>query len=80
MPMWGWSGNWGWWMPFHGVLSLLFLILVIVGISVVVRSVVAGGSSRDRSRSAALETLKERYAKGEIQREEYLQKKHDIGG
>ena len=32
------------------------------------------------SRSAALDLLEQRYAKGEIEREEYLQKKADLGG
>ena len=31
-------------------------------------------------RSTALDVLEERYAKGEIQREEYLEKKKDITG
>ena len=31
-------------------------------------------------RSAGLEVLEERYARGEIKREEYLQKKKDILG
>jgi putative membrane protein len=31
-------------------------------------------------RSAGLDVLEERYARGEINRDEYLQKKKDIGG
>jgi putative membrane protein len=72
------QGQWmGWWMPFHGVLSLLFLALVIAGIVALVRSPRDGRHGR---RSSGLAVLEERYARGEIDREEYLQKKHDLGG
>ena len=61
-------------MPFHGILVLLLLVLV--------RSAFGAGmhGSHGRSRSPSLEVLEERYAKGEMQRDEYLQKKHDLGG
>jgi len=38
------------------------------------------GWSGSSSRSEALAILEGRYARGEIQRDEYLQKKHDLGG
>lgn len=69
-----------WWIPFHGILSLLFLILIVGGIAVVLRSAWGGGHGRCRRRSSGLDVLEERYARGEIDREEYLQKKHDLGG
>lgn len=73
---------WGWWMPFHGILSLLLLILVIVGIVALIRSLLGYGvhGVRGRGRPPGLDVLEERYAKGEIQRDEYLQKKRDLGG
>ena len=37
-----------------------------------------GGQRSLERRSPALEVLEERYARGEINREEYLQKKRDI--
>jgi len=44
-----------------------------------VRSQSLIGSQRSLERSSpALEVLEERYARGEINREEYLQKKRDI--
>ena len=77
---WDWTSNgwfWGWWM-LHGLGSLLYLILVIVAIVVLAR--VLSGSGRGAPGRGALAILQERYAKGEIDREEYLQKKHDLGG
>lgn len=80
-------GQWmGWWMPFHGILPLLVLVLVIIGLLALVRYFFAGGGvhgrsrSYGRSRSSGLDILEERYAKGEMNREEYLQKKRDLGG
>ena len=77
------AGHWmGWWMPFHGVLSLIILVLLIVGITAFVRFLWSGGSpgSQRRGLSTGLDVLDERYGKGEINREEYLQKKRDLGG
>ena len=69
-------------MPFHGILSLLLLTLVIVGIIALVRSLFGAGAHgmHGRGRSPGLDVLEERYAKGEIERDEYLQKKRDLGG
>ena len=78
-------GQWmgGWWMPFHGILSFLVLALAIVGIIALVRSL-SGSNTRvmmqGGGRLPGLGVLEERYAKGEIQRDEYLQKKRDLGG
>ena len=76
--------GWGWWMPFHGILSVLLLVLVIVGIVALVRPAFGAGAhgfhGHGRGRSPGLDVLEERYAKGEMQRDEYLQKKRDLGG
>lgn len=74
--------GWMWWMPFHGVLSLLIIAAVVVGIIVLVRLLwpsnsnsAGNGSAR---RSGALDLLDERYARGELDRDEYLQRKRDL--
>ncbi|MFG1346473.1 SHOCT domain-containing protein [Ancylobacter sp. VNQ12] len=78
-----WNGMMGWgWTLFHGVFTLLLLIVGILAAVALVRFISGGRDhppSPDR-RSRALDFLEERYAKGEIDREEYLQKKGDIGG
>ncbi len=57
---------------------LLVIALVIAGVVWFVRSQPPAGSQRLEARSAGLKVLEERYARGEISREEYLQKKRDI--
>jgi putative membrane protein len=47
-----------------------------------VRAITGGGLPRvgGPRRSPGLDVLEERYARGEINRDEYLQKKRDMGG
>ena len=67
--------------PVHLIFWAVILIVVIVGIVWVVRSVGAPGAHHmPLKRSAGLDVLEERYGRGEIDRDEYLQKKKDIGG
>jgi putative membrane protein len=71
------------WAPFHGLFSLLIIILI-VGLIFRRRHYYYYGHpwgwSGGTSRSEALAILEGRYARGEIQRDEYLQKKQDLGG
>lgn len=70
----------GWGMGFGGPFMLLFWVLVIVGVVVLVKWIAGQSSSgRDARGKTALEILQERYARGEIDREEYEQKKRDLG-
>ena len=71
--------------PFHGLFSLLILILIF-GAIFGRRRYYYGyhpwwwhAAPPPGSRSEARAILEERYAKGEIQREEYLQKRQDLG-
>ena len=76
----GYGYGWGW-SPFHGIFSLIVLIVVIAVVVWLVRSVThAGPRIGPERRSAGLDVLEERYARGEINRDEYLQKKRDILG
>jgi uncharacterized membrane protein len=66
--------------PFHGLFSLLILILVFS--LIFRRRYYYYGHPywwRGMNRSDARSILEERYAKGEIKREEYLQMKQDLG-
>ncbi|MBL6854233.1 MAG: SHOCT domain-containing protein [Alphaproteobacteria bacterium] len=73
------------WSPFHGLGGLILVIVVLA---------LVFGPRRyywrypyyghpwnpPGSRAEALSILEQRYARGEIQRDEYLQKKQDLGG
>jgi putative membrane protein len=74
-------GEWG--MGWFGmILMILFWALIIAGIVFLVRWMVQNKDSRSHSGigtgSQALEILKERYAKGEITRDEFESMKKDI--
>lgn len=68
-------GHWGWGMGFSWILMILFWGLVIAGIVALIRWFSERSGSRGKT---ALEVLQERYARGEIQKEEFEQKKRDL--
>lgn len=76
----GWSGHeWMWWWgPWHMLMPLLFFGLIVFGIIALVRYFWPGQALPERRR--ALDLLDERYARGEIDREEYLKRRDDLGG
>ncbi len=77
--MMGWGYGMGW---FGMILMGLFWIAIIVGIIFLIRwlFVSAGTKSyRPDSEDSPLEILKKRYAGGEINKEEFEQKKKDLG-
>jgi len=60
--------------------SLLFWILVVLGAIVLVKWLLEREKRTSGSGENPLEILKRRYAKGEIDREEFEQKKRDLFG
>ena len=76
MMGWGYGMGWLW----H-IIMIAFWIAVIVGIIFLIRWLVisagAGGGAA-RSEDSALEILKRRYARGEINKEEFEEKKKDL--
>ena len=77
--MWGYNG-----FGFGGFGMLLFWILIIGGIVWLVRSLAKtpnAGSGEPRTRDkTALDILGERYARGEIDKAEFEQKRDDLKG
>lgn len=69
----------GWGMGFGGIFMILFWALVIGGIVVLVKWITSspGGNNAPDDRSA-LDILQERYVRGEIDRDEFEQKRQDL--
>ena len=78
-PMWGMWGMWSVWGLIMMLLMLVFWGLVIAGLAVGLRWLVslARDPRRDRA-DAALDILRQRYARGEISREEFEAKQRDL--
>jgi uncharacterized membrane protein len=66
------------WGPGHGIFSLL-LVFFVLSLIFRRRHYYYYDHWWGHSRSDAREILESRYARGEIQRDEYLQKKQDLG-
>lgn len=75
--MWGHMGAMGGWGTGFGM--LLFWGLLIAAIVMLVRCF-GGSESCGKREKSALDLLKERYARGEIERDEFEQKKRDLKG
>ncbi|WP_335342582.1 SHOCT domain-containing protein [Sedimenticola hydrogenitrophicus] len=70
-------GN-GYGMGFGGIFMWLFWLLVIVGVVWLVKSFVGGDGCAAGKGKSALEILQERYARGEIDQQEFEQKRRDL--
>lgn len=87
----GWNGGGAWGLA-SDLLSLVFLVALVVGVILVIRALLTSQSrgteswrggpspmaSRGSATPSALEVLEQRYARGEIDREEFLARKHDL--
>ena len=72
-PMWWWG--WG-----IGMMAMMFLFwaLVIVGLIVGIRWLL--GKGKEEKLDSAIEILRQRYARGEINKDEFEAKKKDLSG
>ena len=83
---WGEGGDWGGWITM--LLTVLFLAAAVIGVVFLVLGISRGrtDSSPESApptsgpESDARDIVRRRYASGEIDREEYLQKLRDLGG
>ncbi len=76
---WGWHGNMmgGGWGIFMIIFMLIFLGLVVAAVVLLVRYLSPHSRSTPTS-DDALEILKRRYARGEIQKAEFEEKRKDL--
>ena len=78
--MWGMMDGYGWGWAWWGIAHMiLWWILIILGIVVLVRWLSRSASPHHEASETPLDILKKRYARGEIGKEEFEQKKRDIG-
>lgn len=74
-----WHSFGGWGMGLGFIFMLLFWALVILGIAALIRWLMTQSSPGKNSHDKTpLEIVQERYARGEINREEYEQKLRDL--
>jgi len=68
--MWGWWGM-GW------IFMIIFWGILVVGLIFLIRYLV-GTTKASKGEESALDILKKRYARGEVNKEEFEQKKKDL--
>jgi len=90
LAQWGRYGDWqmgpgmmgGWGMGwFGGIFMIVFWILIVVGLVFLIKWLVqatAKGGSIGQSGSRAMDILKERYARGEIDKAQFEDMKRDL--
>ena len=66
------------WHGYGGGMMWIFWLLIIVALLGFVALATRRGGISPQNEKSALEILKERYAKGEIEREEFEQKQKDL--
>lgn len=77
--MWGWGyGTWSHWAGWLGPLFMMAVgAAIVTGGVLLIRSLVRGDRPR-KPEDSALEVLRLRYARGEIQKQEYEEKREDL--
>jgi putative membrane protein len=75
-----WGGG-GWWMLFGPFTMILFVALIVAVVVLLVRWLGGqGGAGQLPPSKSALDILRERFARGEIDKQEYEEKRRILGG
>jgi putative membrane protein len=81
MGNWGWDHmgyGAGWGFGFGWIFMILFWVIIVVGVVMLVKWLSGRSEGNKPLEQSALDVLKERYARGEIGRKEFEQKKRDL--
>lgn len=76
---WGWGGHpmmWGTWGFGMMLMMIVFWVLIIVAVVLGIRWLI--GQGKTSKSDSALEILRQRYARGEINKEEFETKRKDL--
>jgi len=74
----GMMGMMGYSWGFTPLIGILFLVLIVLGAYYLITALAWQPRSESKDSGRALEILKERYARGEISREQYLKVKEEL--
>lgn len=77
MSAWSWGEGWGPGIFWFGLMHVIWWALVIMGMVALIRWMVRR-SPDQRNADPALDILRERYARGEIDKTEFEQRKRDL--
>jgi putative membrane protein len=72
-----WDYGWGMGFDFGWLVMGLFWILIILGVIYLIKLIV-GGRKTEEKEDTAIEILRQRYAKGEVSKEEFEKIKNDL--
>jgi putative membrane protein len=72
-----WDYGWGMGFGFGWLVMGLFWILIILGVIYLIKLIVGGRKTEEKG-DTAIEILRQRYAKGEISKEEFEKIKNDL--
>lgn len=78
--MWGWYNGMGWWMVFGGIMFVLFWGAIIYLIVWGLRKLSGSSGTGTPMNRSPLDIAKERYARGEITKEQFEQIRKDLSG
>ncbi|MCE3272727.1 MAG: hypothetical protein K0S57_3124 [Ramlibacter sp.] len=76
--MWAWDGSWAGGWGWFGLLHLAWWLLLIAGAVLLVRALAGGGWGARHD--SALQILRERFARGEIDAAEYAERRKQLKG